>query len=166
MSAPRQYLSFFLGGEEYAVDILRVREVTEYGSVTRVPMMPASIRGVVNVHGVVTPVIDLAIKFGFAALEISKWTCIILVEVPIEDEHSVIGIIADSVSQLIEVSDVAIEPVPTFGTRIRAEFLRGMARVGKKFALILDIDRLLSPDEIVSVSAASGGIAPTEPQSR
>jgi purine-binding chemotaxis protein CheW len=148
-----QYLTFHLGGEEYAIGILRVKEIIEYGTLTVVPQTPPSIRGVINLRGNVVPVVDLALKFGIPQSPITNRTCIIIVEVELRGEQTVIGIIADSVSQVIELAPSEILPAPSFGTRVRVDFLHGMGKADKKFSLILNIDKVLSIDELTPTAA-------------
>jgi purine-binding chemotaxis protein CheW len=163
-----QYLTFFVGGEEYAVNILKVKEIIEYGTVTAVPNTAPWIRGVTNLRGNVVPVIDLAVKFGLPASEASKLSCIVITEVFCEGERITMGVIADSVSQVLDFSADEIEAPPAFGTRVRIEFLLGMGKIGKKFCLVLDIDKVLSADEIIAVTEsaqASEQVAAEVPQS-
>jgi purine-binding chemotaxis protein CheW len=150
-----QYLTFFVGGEEYAVNILKVKEIIEYDTVTAVPNTSAWIRGVTNLRGNVVPVIDLAVKFGLPASQVSKLSCIVITEVLCEGERVTMGVIADSVSQVLDFSANEIEAPPAFGTRVRIEFLLGMGRIGKKFCLVLDIDKVLSADEILAVTESA-----------
>jgi purine-binding chemotaxis protein CheW len=150
-----QYLTFFIGDEEYAADILRVREVIEYDTITRVPAMPDCIRGVINLRGSVVPVVDLAVKLGLGETPVTKWTCIIIVEVRFDNEKTAIGLMADAVSQVIDLRPEDVEPPPTFGTRIRADYLLGMGKAGKKFVLMLDINRVLSINELLDVASFS-----------
>ncbi len=156
-----QYLTFITAGEEYAISIVKVTEIVEYEAVTTVPNTPLWIRGVTNLRGRVVPVVDLAVKFGLPASGISKFSCIIITEVMFEGENLTMGVLADSVSQVIELSADEIEQTPPFGTRVKTEFLLGMGTLGKKFCLILDIDKVLSADEILAVteSAAEGNSA-------
>jgi purine-binding chemotaxis protein CheW len=147
-----QYLTFFVGGEEYAVNILKVKEIIEYDTVTVVPNTAPWIRGVTNLRGNVVPVIDLAIKFGLQGSQTSKLTCIVITEVSYQGEKLTLGVMADSVSQVLDFSENEIETPPPFGTRVRIEFLLGMGRMGKKFCLILDIDKVLSADELLAVT--------------
>ena len=151
-AAPTEYLTFFIAGEEYAASILRVREVSEHRQITRVPTMPPWIRGVINLHGEVVPVVDLAVKFGFDETEITKWVCFVIFEVEQDGEPAAIGLIADSVSQVISLSETDVTAPPAFGTRIRADYLAGMGRVGERFLLLLNLDRVLSIDELLEVS--------------
>lgn len=151
-----QYLTFFTAGEEYAVNIGKVKEIVKYEAVTTVPNTPAWIRGVTNLRGTVVPVVDLAVKFGLAGSGISKFSCIIITEVLFQAEKLTMGVLADSVSQVIELSDGDIEETPPFGTRVKIEYLLGMGPLGKKFCLILDIDKVLSADEILAVTESTG----------
>lgn len=147
-----QYLTFLVVGEEYAVNILKVKEIIEYDTVTAVPNTAPWIRGVTNLRGNVVPVIDLAVKFGFPASQVSKLSCIVITEVSYDGEKLTMGVMADSVNQVIDFSESEIEAVPPFGTRLRIEFLFGMGRMGKKFCLILDIDKVLSAQEMLAVT--------------
>jgi purine-binding chemotaxis protein CheW len=147
-----QYLTFFIAGEEYAISILKVREVIEYDTLTAVPNTPAWIRGVVNVRGSVLPVVDLGVKFGLPASVISKFSCIVITEVDSEGEKLTLGVLADSVSQVIEFAENEIEEPPPFGTRVKIEYLLGLGPIGKKFCQILDIDKVLSADEFLAAS--------------
>ncbi len=156
-----QYLTFRLADEEYAVGILRVKEIIQYETVTRVPTTPPWIRGVINLRGSVVPVVDLAVKFGLAESTVTPLTCIVILEVTLEGEQAVMGVMADSVSQVIELAAADIEPAPAFGTRVRVDYLHGMGKVAKKFVLILDIDKVLSADEILAATAVAAG-APGE----
>jgi purine-binding chemotaxis protein CheW len=149
----QQYLTFFLTDEEYAVNIQKVKEIIEYSSVTKVPKVPRWIRGVINLRGNVVPVVDLAVRFGLDERPITKTTCIVIVEVQQESENTVMGLIADAVNQVIELNPEDIEQPPAFGTRVRLEYLAGMGKLGKKFALILNIDRVLSAAELLTVAA-------------
>jgi purine-binding chemotaxis protein CheW len=149
----QQYLTFFLAGAEYAIEVLRVREIIEYGNVTRVPSMPTCIRGVINLRGSVLPVVDLAVKFGFSPTEPTKQTCIVVVEVELDGDgrQTVLGVLADTVNQVIELSDLRIQPPPAFGTRVQLSFLRGLGEVESGFILLLDVERLLTSDELLAV---------------
>ena len=150
-----QYLSFFIAAEEYALGILSVKEIIEYTIVTKLPSTPPAIRGVINLRGSVVPVVDLAVGFGLPESPVTKWTCIVMVECDVEGERTTIGIVVDSVSQVIDLLPSDIEPPPAFGTRLRTDFLNGMGKVGKKFVLILDLDRLLSTGELLSAAAST-----------
>jgi purine-binding chemotaxis protein CheW len=148
----QQYLTFFLADEEYAIGIQRVKEIIEYTTTTKVPKVPAWIRGVINLRGNVVPVVDLAVRFGLEERPVTKTTCIVVVEVEQDSERTVMGVIADAVNQVIDLAPKDIEEPPAFGTRVRLEYLFGMGKLGKKFALILNIDSVLSAAELLTVS--------------
>ncbi len=167
MSGPggtSQYLTFLIEDEEYAVGILQVREILQYEELTRVPATPPWIRGVMNLRGSVVPVVDLAAKLGLGARPVTRTTCIVILEVNLADHPSVMGLVADSVDQVLDLAPADIQAPPAFGTRIRTEFLAGIASLDRKLALILDIDRLLSADERVAADQAreSGDPKPAE----
>ncbi|MES2127269.1 MAG: chemotaxis protein CheW [Pseudomonadota bacterium] len=153
---PRQYLTFMLGGEVFAIGILAIKEIIEFGGLTPVPMMPDTIRGVINLRGAVVPVLDLAARFGRPASEVGKRTCIVIVELTVEDEHHVIGVMVDAVNAVLEIPASEIEPAPTFGARIRADFIAGMGKVNGKFVILLDVAQVLSTVEIGALTAAEG----------
>ena len=157
--APSQYLTFSLGGEMFAVGILNVKEIIEYGNLTEIPMMPAFIRGVINLRGSVVPVIDLSSRFGGKSTELSRRTCIVIVEVADEETRHDIGIMVDAVSEVLDIPGSEIEPPPTFGARIRADFIFGMGKVTGKFVIILNINKVLSVEEIAQLTGA-GGVVP------
>lgn len=144
----QQYLTFQLSGEMFAVGILNVREIIEYGNLTQIPMMPSFIRGVINLRGAVVPVVDLAARFGGKVSEVQRRTCIVIVEITQEESKHDIGIMVDAVSEVLEIQDGDIEPPPSFGAKIRADFIAGMGKVAGKFVIILEIQRVLSVDEM------------------
>jgi purine-binding chemotaxis protein CheW len=150
--APAQYLTFSLAGEMFAVGILNVKEIIEFGHLTEIPMMPAFIRGVINLRGAVVPVIDLAARFGGKRTEVGRRTCIVILEVIDQEAHSDIGIMVDAVSEVLEIPPGEIEPPPSFGAKIRADFISGMGKVAGKFVIILNIGKVLSIDEIAMLS--------------
>jgi purine-binding chemotaxis protein CheW len=156
-NSPRagQYLTFVTAGEEYAIRILKVKEIVEYSTITAVPNTPGWIRGVTNLRGSVVPVIDLAVKFALPASRITKFSCIIITEVMSEGEMLTLGVLADSVSQVLDLPEDDIEDPPPFGTRVKLEYLLGMGRVDRKFCLILDIDKVLSADELLAVAESA-----------
>jgi len=147
----QQYLTFMIGGEEYAISLLKVREIIEYDTVTHVPKTPEWIRGVINLRGSVVPVIDLAVRLRQPPSVAGKLTCIVITEVQTGDEAAVMGIIADSVRQVIDLRPQEIEEPPTFGTLVKVDYLLGMARSGKKFCLLLDTEKVLSTDELLEL---------------
>ncbi len=143
----RQFLSFTLDQVDYAVGILQVKEILQYEPVTRVPSVPRSVRGVINLRGSVVPVVDLSLKFGLPETSISGRTCILIVEARLEGEPTVLGVLADSVSEVLELGPGDVEPPPAFGARVRVDYLLGMGKVDGRFVLLLDLDRALSADE-------------------
>jgi purine-binding chemotaxis protein CheW len=153
MQANDQYLTFFLAGEEYAISILQVTDIIECGTVTRVPGTPPWIRGVHNLRGTVVPVIDLAIKFGLPPTEVTRRTCIVIVELRADDETLIMGVMADSVHQVVDFTAEQIQPPPAFGPRVNVDCLLGMASTNGKFVLLLNIDRVFSSDEIVAAGS-------------
>ena len=151
----QQYLTFTLGGEMFAVGILNVKEIIEYGQLTAIPMMPAFIRGVINLRGAVVPVIDLAARFGGQESAVQKRTCNVIVEVHQDEFKHDLGIMVDAVSEVLEIPAAEIEPPPSFGARVRAEFIAGMGKVNGKFVIILDIQRVLSVEEMGNLAEAA-----------
>lgn len=155
-----QYLTFSLAGEEFAVGILKVREIIEYDTLTHVPALPPSVRGVINLRGSVVPVIDLSVKFGLKGNPVTKRTCFVIVEVEIEGQSKVMGVIADSVSEVMDLQASEIEAPPSFGTQVRVDFLEGMGKVGKGFVQILDVDKVLSTFDLAELEASHGHLLP------
>ncbi|MDP3537518.1 MAG: chemotaxis protein CheW [Azonexus sp.] len=150
--ASSQYLTFALGSEMFAVGILNVKEIIEYGNLTEIPMMPTFIRGVINLRGSVVPVIDLAARFGGSQTKIGRRTCIVIVEVQDDDTKHDIGTIVDAVSEVLDIPGGEIEPPPSFGANIRADFIFGMGKVAGKFVIILNINEVLSMEEIAMLT--------------
>ena len=150
-----EYLTFFIAGVEYAVSLDHVREVIPYDTVTRVPGMPEIVRGVTNLRGAVVPVVDLAIGFRLAAIEVSARTCIVLVEARLGSTTIPMGLLTEEVGQVLTLSAAELLPPPAFGTPIRMEYLLGLAPIGKKFALVLDIQRVLSEDELLGAQQSA-----------
>ncbi len=151
-SAPQQYLTFTLGGEMFAVAILNVKEIIEYGTVTEIPMMPGFIRGVINLRGAVVPVIDLSCRFGGKSTQVARRTCIVIIELIQDDQKHDIGVMVDAVSEVLEISRADIEPPPSFGAKVRTDFIAGMGKVNGKFVIILDVARVLSVEEIAMLT--------------
>jgi purine-binding chemotaxis protein CheW len=146
-----QYLTFKLGAEVFALDIRKVREVLEFTSVTKVPRTPPFMRGVINLRGGVVPVVDMRLKFGMDSTEKTVNTCIIIAEIVIDDETTILGALADSVQEVIELEPGQVEPPPRMGTRLRTDFIRGMGKRDGEFIIILDFDRVFSVDELALV---------------
>ncbi len=146
-----QYLTFKLGEELYSLDIAKVREVFDFTSITRLPRMPVFMRGVINLRGNAVPVVDLHHKFGMATMRKTVNTCIIIVEITVDGVTSVLGALADSVQEVVDLEAGQIQPAPQIGARHVEEFIKGIGRHNDRFILILDIDKVFSMDEIASV---------------
>ena len=147
----KQCLTFMLGGELFALGILSIKEIMEYGGLTEVPMMPPCIRGVINLRGAVVPVLDLAVRFDQRSSAVSKKTCIVIVEIKADDECHVVGVVVDAVNAVLEIPCDEIEPPPTFGAKIRTDFIEGMGKVNGSFVILLNVNVVLSLDEISQV---------------
>jgi len=152
LSESNQYLSFKLGDDVFAFDIARVREVLEFDKVTRVPQTPGFMRGVINLRGRVVPVVDVKLKFGMGQTEKTIDTCIIIVEILIDDEITVLGTMADAVQEVIELEPASIEPAPRIGTRLNTDFIKGMGKKDDEFIIILEIDKVFSLAELAIVA--------------
>ena len=150
-----QYLTFTLADEVFAVDVARVREILEMPSITKVPQVPDFMRGVINLRGCVVPVIDLRLKFNMAETAQTVNTCIIVVEVSMDGENIVLGALADSVQEVIEMEPSQIEAAPHIGTHLKTEFIRGMGKHDGHFVMILDIDKVFSGAELAAVQGAN-----------
>jgi purine-binding chemotaxis protein CheW len=151
-----QYLTYKLDDEVFALDVAKVREILEESNITKVPQTPAFMRGVINLRGSVVPVIDLRLKFGMSETVKTVNTCIIVVEVQLEDELIILGALADSVQEVIEMEPQQIEAAPHIGSRLNTDFIKGMGKVDGRFIMILDIDRVFSSQELVAVQGGSG----------
>jgi len=160
---PQQYLVFSLCGETFAIGICSIKEIIEYGQLTEVPMMPELVRGVINLRGAVVPVVDLAVRFGRKPTEVARRTCIVIVETEAQPgEVQVIGVIVDAVNEVLDIPAQEIEPAPSFGARIRSDFIEGMGKVAGKFVILLSLRHALSVDElsdIVGAAEAAQGVA-------
>jgi len=152
-----QYLTFLLGDETFSLEIARVREVLDYTIITRVPRTPAYMQGVINLRGSVVPVVDLRLKFGMPPIFVSVNTCIIIVEATVNSEAVVIGLLADSVQEVLEIDQESVSPAPRIGTKIDTGFIKGMGRQNDRFIIILDIDRVFSYDELGMAQEISEG---------
>lgn len=146
-----QYLTFMLGKEMFALNILSVKEIIEYGQLTEVPKMPGFIRGVINLRGAVVPVIDLGARFDKGETQISRKTCVVIVEIALEEDVHTVGVMVDAVNAVLDIEAEQIEPPPSFGTHIRNDFIQGMGKVDERFIIILDVNKVLSLDEIADV---------------
>jgi purine-binding chemotaxis protein CheW len=147
----RQHLAFTLNGEIYAIEILQIREIIEFGALTEVPMMPPTIRGVINLRGAVVPVIDLSARFGRGPSTVARRTCIVIIEVRMEEMSQTLGVMVDAVNEVMEIPAEDVEPAPAFGARIRTDFIAGMGRVNGRFVIILDVARVFSLDELATL---------------
>jgi purine-binding chemotaxis protein CheW len=162
----RQFLGFSIADSGYGVDILQVREILQVEAITTVPSVPRHIRGVINLRGTVVPVVDLALKLGLPQTPLTKRTCILIVDARVRGEPAALGVLADSVSEVLELAPEEIEPPPAFGTEVSVNALLGLGKVGKGFVLLLDLDRVLSAEEgelaarDASPPATGGGPAP------
>lgn len=155
LEEPVQYLTFTLDSESFATDIAQVREVLEFSRVTKVPRTPDYMRGVINLRGSVVPVVDLRLQFGMEETEPTIDTCIIIVEVQIDDQPTVLGALADSVQEVIELRRDQLEPAPRLGTRVKTDFIRAMGKHDDKFVIILDMNRVFSVDQLTEVHESS-----------
>ncbi len=149
-----QYLGFSLADELYALELLRIREIIEHVPITRVPGMPPAVLGVINLRGRVVPVVDLAVKLGLEPRPLTRWTCFIIVDAQQDGERVPLGLLADSVSEVLDLGPEDIHPAPAFGTRLAVDYLRGVGRQQERFVLLLDLDRLLTPEELLARKAA------------
>ena len=146
-----QYLTYKLADEVFALDIGKVREVLDFTTVTKVPRTPEFMRGVINLRGSVVPVVDLRLKFGMPKTEKTVDTCVIITEVTVDNETTVLGALADSVQEVLDLEADHIEPAPKIGTRLRTEFIKGMGKHNGNFIIILDIDRVFSVEDLALV---------------
>jgi len=151
----RQYLTFNLDKEIFAVDVAHVREIQEASTITKVPRTPEFMRGVINVRGSVVPVVDMRLKLGMPAVADTIDTCIIIMEIGLDGDIVVMGALADSVQEVFELPPEQIEPVPKIGTQLNTRFIKGIGKHDEKFVIILDIENILSTDEIAMVREGS-----------
>lgn len=151
----QQYLTFLLNGEPFAIGILCIKEIIEYNGLTEVPMMPECIRGVINLRGAVLPVLDLAVRFGKKPGAVSKKTCIVIVEVKSGDASHDMGVVVDAVNAVLEIPRSEIEPAPAFGAKIRTDFIEGMGKVNGHFVILLNVNEVLSMEELGSLGRAT-----------
>jgi purine-binding chemotaxis protein CheW len=149
-----QYLTFKLEDEVFAVDISKVREVLDFTAITKVPRTPDFMRGVINLRGSVVPVVDMKLKFGMTKTEKTVNTCIIIVEVTVDNETTILGALADSVQEVMDLEPNQIESAPKIGTKLRTEFIKGMGKKDDHFIIILDIDKVFSGSELALVQGA------------
>lgn len=147
----QQFLTLTLGDELFALPIEHIREIIEFGGLTEIPLMPSFLRGVINLRGAVVPVIDLAVRFGRERTAIAKRTCIVIVEAAQEDTVQLLGVIVDAVNAVLAVEPHQLENRPSFGTRIRADFIAGILKQDEQFVIVLDIPQALSMEELAAL---------------
>lgn len=155
MTGVQQYLTFMLGREVFALNILNVKEIIEYGQLTEVPKMPGFIRGVINLRGAVVPVIDMAARFDKPTADITRKTCIVIIEVAHAEGTQVVGMMVDAVNEVVDIEAANIEPAPSFGANIRADFIEGMGKITGKFIILLNVNKVLSVDEVSSLASGT-----------
>lgn len=155
-----QYLTFKLADEVFAFDVAKVREILELVSLTKVPQTPDYMCGVINLRGSVVPVIDLRLNFGMQRTDKTVNTCIIVVEVRLEGETIVLGVLADSVQEVVEMEPDNIEPPPQLGSKLNTQFIKGMGKIDKNFVMILDIDKVFSSDQLSELQESQRETAP------
>jgi len=151
ISEARQYLTFRLGDEVFATDVAKVREVLDLTAITAIPRTPEFMAGVINLRGTVVPVVDFRLCFGMSKTESTRNTCIVVVEVVLDEEPIVIGALADSVEEVVDLEPDQIEAAPRIGTRIQTDFIRGMGKRDAQFIMILDIDRVFSTEQLEAI---------------
>ncbi|OPZ60265.1 MAG: Chemotaxis protein CheW [Deltaproteobacteria bacterium ADurb.Bin510] len=149
-----QYLSFKLADEDFALDIAQVREVLDLPSITAVPRTQGFVKGVINLRGAVVPVVDLRLKFGMNTPEPTVNTRVIITEIDLDDDPTVLGALADSVQEVMELESLCIETPPKLGIHIKTEYLKGMGKRGDEFVMILDLDKIISLSDFSAVSQA------------
>lgn len=147
-SNQQQFLTFQLGEEIFAANVAQVQEILDLIQITRVPQMPEYMLGVINLRGSVVPVIDLRRKFGMEAVEQTRDSCVIVLEVDCDGELVVVGALADAVLEVLELGDHQIEPPPRMGMKLKSDFIRGMGRKDERFLILLNIDRIFSTEEM------------------
>ncbi|MFO7838406.1 MAG: chemotaxis protein CheW [Desulfosalsimonadaceae bacterium] len=151
-----KYLTFLLGDESYGLGILKVQEIIGMQSITRIPRTPEYVKGVINLRGKVIPVIDLRLRFNMEEAEVSRKTCIIVVQVSKEESSVTMGIVVDEVSEVLEISMEQIEPAPAFGTRVETSFVLGIAKTEDAVKILLDIDRIMTEGEMAGLAGNAG----------
>ncbi len=149
-----QLLSFVLDREQFAVRITNVHEILDRTDMTRIPRMPAYMRGALNVRGSVVPVVDLRVKFGLPAAEVTPDTCVILIEVRVDDEPTVLGALVDAVRDVFEVGPDDLNPPPRMGAKLDTEYIEAVARQEDEFFIVLNMDKVLSADEVIALRSS------------
>lgn len=154
-AASNQFLTFSLANEEYGVDILRVQEIKGWTPVTHIPNAPNYLKGVLNLRGIIVPIIDLRMRFNLDAIDYTPTTVVIVLSLINEGRERTFGIVVDAVSDVLNIAPTDIRPKPDFGTVVDADFINGLATVGELMVMLLDIDCLLRPDEITTIASVS-----------
>lgn len=149
-----KYLTFRLDKEDFGLEILKVQEIIGMQEITRIPRMPSSVKGVINLRGKVIPVFDLRLKFSMAEADVSRKTCIIVVQVRSTKGDVIMGIIVDEVSEVLEINGSQIEPAPAFDARINTDFILGMAKTETAVKILLDLDRILTSQKLDVISSS------------
>ncbi|HLZ20160.1 MAG TPA: chemotaxis protein CheW [Smithellaceae bacterium] len=155
----RQYLTFKMEEEIFALDVGKVREILDYTTITKVPQTPDYMKGVINLRGSVVPVVDMRLKFNMPAQDRTVDTCIIVVEITIEQEQTILGALVDSVQEVFELEPSQVEPAPRIGTKLNTDFILGMGKRDDSFVIILDIDRVFSSEELDIANSMRGEAA-------
>jgi len=153
LDSSQQYLTFQLENEIFALEIGRVREILDFEGVTKVPRTPEFMSGVINLRGSVVPVVDMRLKFGMHPTVKTVNTCIIIVEITLDGDTTILGALADSVQEVLDLEKDSIEPAPRIGTRLNTAFIKGMGKRDERFIIILDIDQIFSADEVTLVQS-------------
>lgn len=148
-----KFLSFRLGDENFGFPILNIKEIIEYGGLTSIPMMPQFIRGAINLRSHIIPIMDLAVRLGRKTNDVSRRTCIVIVELMINGMRMDVGIVVDAVNEVIDINPSEIDPAPTFGGHVGAEFLLGMGKIGDRFLILLNVDKIISLDDAKALQA-------------
>lgn len=155
-----KYLSFKMGRENFGIGILAIKEIIEYGNITELPMMPAFVRGAINLRGHIVPIMDLAIRLGRKSQEVTKRTCVVIIEIFAQGISMDIGVVVDAVNEVIDILPEDIDPAPSFGGTVKTDFLRGMGKIGDGFLILLDINNIISAKEMELMSdiQSQGGL--------
>lgn len=151
----RQYLTFKLGEEVFALEVTKVREVLDFTTITKVPRTPDYMRGIINLRGSVVPVLDLRLAFGLTKTEKTVNTCIIVMEIVFENETTILGALADSVEEVIDLDPEQIQPAPKVGTRYKTEFIKGIGKRDTQFIILLDVDKVFSAEQLDVVQSVT-----------
>lgn len=152
------YLTFKLGDEIFASNVSKVLNILEMTKITKVPKAPAYMKGVINLRGSVLPLIDTRIKFGMSETIFTTNTCILVLDIILNDESVKVGALVDSVQEVLEIREDQIQPVPTLGTKFKTEFIEGMAKMDDNFIMLLNVEQIFSTDEVINLKGAVGEI--------